>query len=53
MFTLKTTGTQSIVEIDDLEREVLAIARDNGFELIDRAHLTYNRQEFTLFFERI
>jgi 23S rRNA (cytidine2498-2'-O)-methyltransferase len=53
VFTLKTTGAETIAEIDALEKEVLAIADSNGFSLITRTHLTYNRQEFTLFFGKI
>jgi len=53
VFTLKTTGAQSIADIDTLEEDVLEIAKQNGFSLIAKTHLTYNRQEFTLFFERV
>lgn len=52
VFTLKTTGAESIAAIDALEKDVLEIAQNNGFSLIMRTHLTYNRQEFTLFFEK-
>ena len=52
VFTLKTTGADTIDAIDSLEKDVLAIAESNGFSLITRTHLTYNRQEFTLFFEK-
>ena len=52
IFTLKTTGAETIAAIDALEKEVLAIAESSGFSLIARTHLTYNRQEFTLFFEK-
>jgi 23S rRNA (cytidine2498-2'-O)-methyltransferase len=50
VFTLKTTGAETVADIDALEKDVLAIAAQNGFSLIARTHLTYNRQEFTLFF---
>ena len=53
VFTLKTTGAETIKEIQNLEDEVLSIAKQNGFAPIARTHLTYNRQEFTLFFERV
>jgi 23S rRNA (cytidine2498-2'-O)-methyltransferase len=53
VFTLKTTGAETIAEIDALEKDVLAIAESNGFSLITRTHLTYNRQEFTLFFGKV
>lgn len=52
VFTLKTTGAETIAEIETLENDVLEIAKGNGFSLIVKTHLTYNRQEFTLFFER-
>lgn len=52
IFTLKTTGAETVARIDALESDVLAIAAQNGFSLIARTHLTYNRQEFTLFFEK-
>ena len=52
VFTLKTTGAETIEEIDALEKDVLETAKENGFSLIARTHLTYNRQEFTLFFEK-
>ncbi|MFK7850426.1 MAG: hypothetical protein AB8D78_05550 [Akkermansiaceae bacterium] len=53
VFTLKTTGAESIAEIDTLEAAVVAVAAENKFSLIACNHLTYNRREFTLFFERI
>ncbi len=53
VFTLKTTGAETLHEIDALEKDVLAIAENNGFSLTARTHLTYNRQEFTLFFEKV
>jgi 23S rRNA (cytidine2498-2'-O)-methyltransferase len=53
VFTLKTTGAETIAQIDALEKDVLAIAESNGFSLITRTHLTYNRQEFTLFFGKV
>ena len=52
VFTLKTTGAETIAGIETLEKDVLAIAETNGLSLIARTHLTYNRQEFTLFFEK-
>jgi hypothetical protein len=53
VFTLKTTGAETIGEIDALEADALATAEKSGFTLIARTHLTYNRQEFTLFFEKV
>lgn len=52
IFTLKTTGATSIAEIENLEKEVLAAAKIGGLTLIEQTHLTYNRNEFTLFFEK-
>lgn len=53
VFTLKTTGVETIGEIESLENDVIQIAASNGFKLIAIKHLTYNRHEFTLFFERV
>lgn len=52
IFTLKTTGVQTVAEINTLYRDVVAEANRAGLKLIAATHLTYNRQEFTLFFER-
>ena len=52
VFTLKTTGAETIAGIESLEKDVLATAESGGLSLIARTHLTYNRQEFTLFFEK-
>ncbi|MGJ8633290.1 MAG: SAM-dependent methyltransferase [Luteolibacter sp.] len=52
VFTLKTTGVETIAEIDALEVEVVSLAKSGGLALISRTHLTYNRYEFTLFFEK-
>ena len=50
VFTLKTTGAETLPEIDALEKDVLALAEKGGLHLLARTHLTYNRQEFTVFF---
>ncbi len=52
VFTLKTTGAETLMEIDALEKQVLAHAETAGLSLIARTHLPYNRQEFTVFFEK-
>jgi 23S rRNA (cytidine2498-2'-O)-methyltransferase len=52
VFTLKTTAAASLEEIETLERDVLSIAQDGGLELLARTHLNYNRQEFTMFFQK-
>jgi hypothetical protein len=51
VFTLKTTGISTFQEINALFRSTLETAASAGLELIARTHLTYNRQELTLFFE--
>jgi len=53
VFTLKTTGAETLPEIDSLEKDVVAIAEKAGLALIARTHLTYNRQEFTMFFGKV
>ena len=52
VFTLKTTDTETLSDINAMEEVVVSSAEEHGFSLITRTHLTYNRQEFTLFFER-
>ena len=52
IFTLKTTGAETMDRIETLERGILETAEKAGLRLIVETHLTYNRQEFTLFFER-
>lgn len=52
IFTLKTTGMTSVAEINESFRAVTAKAEKAGLKLFARTHLTYNRQEFTLFFEK-
>jgi 23S rRNA (cytidine2498-2'-O)-methyltransferase len=52
VFTLKTGGAESVVEIPALARAVEAEAGAAGLALIGRTHLNYNRHEFTLCFER-
>ncbi|MGL4401455.1 MAG: SAM-dependent methyltransferase [Luteolibacter sp.] len=52
VFTLKTTGISSFEEINALDQSAVESAARDGLELVARTHLTYNRQELTLFFER-
>ncbi|MCW1887084.1 hypothetical protein OKA04_20265 [Luteolibacter flavescens] len=51
VFTLKAAGADTPGEMLELLRAAEAYATASGLELIARTHLTYNRQEFTLFFE--
>ena len=53
IFTLKTAGVTTFKETIGLYQEALRRAEAAGLHLIARTHLTYNRQEFTLFFERM
>ncbi|RYD37529.1 MAG: class I SAM-dependent methyltransferase [Verrucomicrobiaceae bacterium] len=52
VFTLKTTGVESAAAINELHRGVLEDAGEAWLEPVACTHLTYNRQEFTLFFRR-
>ena len=52
VFTLKTPGVETVSGIIELCRDVVAAAAGAGLPLLAKTHLTYNRQEFTLFFER-
>lgn len=52
IFTLKTTGVETAAGINELHHAVLEDAKKVGLIPVAETHLTYNRQEFTLFFER-
>jgi len=52
VFTLKATGVTSVDEAAELYESVVKKASMAGLELFATTHLTYNRREFTLFFER-
>ena len=52
VFTLKTTDAATVDATNQLFDEITRKARSAGLGLIAATHLTYNRQEFTLFFER-
>lgn len=52
VFTLKAAGADTPEEMLALLRAAEAFAVASGLSLIAKTHLTYNRQEFTLFFER-
>jgi len=52
VFTLKTAGAESYAEIDAHFKAALEQAVEGWLRLIAATHLTYNRNEFTLFFER-
>jgi hypothetical protein len=51
IFTLKLPGVSTLADFAQLESAVTAIAARAGLSWISTTHLTYNRHEFTLFFE--
>jgi len=51
VFTLKAAGADTPREMLDLMKAAQAFAVASGLEVIAKTHLTYNRQEFTFFFE--
>ena len=52
IFTIKLAGAETPKEMNELARAALSYARTSGLTVVAETHLTYNRQEFTLFFER-
>ncbi len=52
VFTLKTQGVTSYAEMNDLHRFAIGTAQAAGLLQVSTTHLTYNRHELTLFFER-
>jgi 23S rRNA C2498 (ribose-2'-O)-methylase RlmM len=52
IFTLKLPGVQTLLDIVTQSEASIRIAADAGLSLLSRKHLSYNRHEFTLFFER-
>lgn len=52
IFTLKLPGVANFTEANDLESAVVASAEKSGLQRLASTHLTYNRQEFTLVFEK-
>ncbi len=51
VFTLKGAGVESPAEMNELSRAAIAYATASRLSVIATTHLTYNRHEFTLFFE--
>ena len=51
VFTLKVPRVESVSEPCALFRQIVATAAAAGLQLFAQTHLTYNRHEFTLFFE--
>lgn len=50
VFTLKTPGVSSLDGLVRLRSEVMTLAAKSSLRLVAATHLTYNRQEFTMFF---
>jgi len=53
IYTLKSTGVENFQEILGLYHAAKALVESNGLRLIAKTHLTYNRHELTLFFEKV
>ncbi|MDB6132556.1 MAG: hypothetical protein JWM59_799 [Verrucomicrobiales bacterium] len=53
VFTLKLPEAASVPDITDIAGRVIRQAATGGLSLISWTHLSYNRQEFTLFLERL
>jgi hypothetical protein len=51
IFTLKTHKAAGVEEILALHHRVLEQARRGGLAWLAQTHLTYNRNEFTMFWE--
>ena len=52
VFTIKTPGITTFGEINRLGSSMVEKATAAGLRCITMTHLTYNRHEFTVFFER-
>ena len=52
VFTLKLPGVTTYTGANEVEAAVVAVAAAAGLRVLARTHLTYNRFEFTVFFER-
>ncbi len=53
VFTLKVPRIENVEEPCALFRSITGMAASGGLRLFAQTHLTYNRHEFTLFFETI
>lgn len=51
VFTLKVPRVENVEEPNELFRLIVSMAKAAGLTLFAQTHLTYNRHEFTLFFE--
>lgn len=53
VFTLKVPRVETVEEPSTLFRQIVGMAEFAGLRLFAQTHLTYNRHEFTLFFETV
>jgi 23S rRNA (cytidine2498-2'-O)-methyltransferase len=51
VFTLKVPRVEGVDAPCALFRKIVKVAQEGGLQLFAQTHLTYNRHEFTLFFE--
>jgi hypothetical protein len=52
IFTLKMLGLQSLPDMVALSESAVRMASEAGLSLVSQTHLSYNRHEFTMFFEQ-
>jgi 23S rRNA C2498 (ribose-2'-O)-methylase RlmM len=52
IFTLKMPGVQSLPAMAALSASAVHMASSAGLSLVSQTHLSYNRHEFTMFFEQ-
>jgi 23S rRNA C2498 (ribose-2'-O)-methylase RlmM len=52
IFTLQMPGVQMLPEMVALSESAIRLAAGAGLALVTQTHLSYNRHEFTLFFQR-
>jgi 23S rRNA C2498 (ribose-2'-O)-methylase RlmM len=53
VFTLKVPRIETVEEPCELFRLIVSMSKAAGLRLFAQTHLTYNRHEFTLFFETV
>lgn len=53
VFTLKTTGADDVASIRSLESRIRSAAASAGLIHLQTTHLSYNRNEFTMFLKRV
>ena len=53
IFTLKMPGVQALPAMVALSDAAVHMASSAGLSLVSQTHLSYNRHEFTMFFEHV